>query len=167
MSEYLTQGITSQDELLIKGPVWHYTDSKKHKNYLLVSTGSWLSPNVGLFQHLVYESWDYDQIINLFGEKTHDDIVPEIIDIFNNWWEKVKTITHLSRQSKPFPPVKGGEGGLSYSPWRIQSSISSAIEKLGTNTSCFLCGKPEMVDEVRSILEELGVASEDITFEKY
>jgi len=66
MSNYLTQEITLGEEVLIKWPVGHYTISPDHQNYLLISTGSWLSPNVGIFKHLVYGEWKYKKIVNVF-----------------------------------------------------------------------------------------------------
>jgi len=45
MSHYLTQDITPGDQLQIKGPVWHYTDSLTHPNYLFIATGSGLLPS--------------------------------------------------------------------------------------------------------------------------
>lgn len=168
MSHYLTQTIQEGDHVILKWPVWHYTDSSTHKNYLLISTGSWLSPNVWLFQHLVYESWVHQNIVNIFWEKTHADIVPELEELFtNHGQEHITNFFHLSRQSKPFPPVKGGEGGLFYAPWHVQDSLEQAVEILWTQTSCFVCGAPAMVEEVRQQLEALGIQSEDITFEKY
>jgi len=169
MSHYLTQDITSGDQITVKGPVWHYTDSHAHPNYLFIATGSGLSPNVWLFQHLVYEHWSFNQIVNVFGEKTLADIVPEIETLFaQHGQQNIINFFHLSREEK-FPPfIKGGaEGGGIWKPWRIQSSLPEAIELLGTQTSCFICGLPAMVDDARHILQELWVESEDITFEKY
>jgi len=184
MSHYLTQAIQIGDTVGIKGPVGHYTDSKTHPNYLLISTWSGLSPNVGIFTHLIHESWKFEQIINLFGEKTYADIVPEIEAIFTGHnKDKVTNIFHLSREDESFfnkqnilSPDKGkgsplGVGvwkpWITYLPWRILSSVTQAIQHLWTETSCFVCGQPDMVEEVRGILEKLGVDREDITFEKY
>jgi NAD(P)H-flavin reductase len=42
------------------------------------------------------------------------------------------------------------------------------LDFVGTDdTTCFLCGKPEMVDEVREKLADAGVSKEQIVFEKY
>ncbi len=184
MSHYLTQIIQPGNQITVKWPVWHYTDSLTHPNYLLISTGSGLSPNVGLFDHLVYGWWTYNHIINIYGERTHADIVPEIFDLFTqHGQDNIDNFFHLSREqdatifsNNSVVPWQGegvpfGVGVWAtwavFLPWRIQSSIPAAIQKLGTNTSCFLCGKPEMVDEVRQILMELWLEWEDITFEKY
>ena len=176
MSHFLTQDIHMGDEIALTWPVWHYTDSQTHKNYLFISTWSGLSPNVWLFQHLVYESWAYTDIVQVFGEKTQADIVPEIHNIFTTHWQKnVTNFFHLSREAKSPPLIRGGAigGGVSNptwnirKPWYVQSSIPAALEILGTETSCFICGKPEMVDEVRALLQEAGIEKEDITFEKY
>jgi ferredoxin-NADP reductase len=38
MSDFLTNKIGPQDSIKITGPVGHYTDNKKYKKYLLIST---------------------------------------------------------------------------------------------------------------------------------
>jgi len=177
MSDYLTQVIQAWDQVTLKWPVGHYTDSHRHKNYLLVSTGSGLSPNVGLFQWLVYEHWSYNHIVNIFWEKTHADIVPEIEALFTQHGRSnITNFFHLSRETdltqinnrhSEWNEESRESESVRYLPWRIQSSLPAAIDILGTQTSCFLCGKPEMVDDARKILEELWIESEDITFEKY
>lgn len=158
MSHYLTQDIQEGNIVSLKWPVWHYVDSKQHKNYLLISTGSWLSPNVWLFQHLVYEKPTYENIVNIFGEKTQDDIIPELEELFTqHGQENITNYFHLSREE-----LRKG-----YLSWHVQDSLQQAIDLLWTSTSCFICWAPKMVEDVRDKLEAFGIASEDITFEKY
>ena len=51
-SEYLTQSIQEGDSVELRGPVGHFIDSKRYKNYLFVSTGSGLAPCLSLLQGL-------------------------------------------------------------------------------------------------------------------
>jgi ferredoxin-NADP reductase len=159
MSDRLTQEIQVGDTVQLKWPVWHYTDHGRHRNYLFVSVGSGLSPNVGHFRRLVYETHQYDKIVNLFGERYYQHIIPQIEELFlGGEQQHVTNLLYLSQE--PQPPV-------GYFHGHIQQGIDQAISYLGLETSCFLCGKPEMVEDVRDRLEELGIASPDITFEKY
>ena len=159
MSQHLTQHIKMWDEITIKGPVGHYTDSETHPSYLLISTWSGLSPNVGLFNHLVYETSKAKKLINIFGEKIYADIVPELETLFTSHnKQNITNFFHLSRATNELSWFKGGH---------VQDSLEEAIQILWTETSCFVCWAPAMVEDVRKKLEELGVDKEDITFEKY
>lgn len=167
MSARLTQNITVWDTIHITWPVWHYTDSKRHKKYLLISVWSGLSPNLGLFQHLVYEQTDQTtSIINVFWERYAKHIVPHIHDMWYGHGKKnVQTMYCFSQESNI--PSWLTTSYTKTTSWYVQSYIPHALEQLGTNISCFLCGKPNMVEDVRAILTQAGVGKEDITFEKY
>ncbi len=171
MSNFLTQLITADFQVSVKWPVGHYTNSLEHKKYLFIATWSGLSPNVWLFSKLVYQQWDYDYIVNIFWEKTHADIVPEIETLFTQHnKENINNFFHLSREPNIEQINKQYQSTWStirYQTWRIQGSLTKAIELLWTDMSCFICWKPEMVDDVRYILEQSWVDKEDITFEKY
>lgn len=159
MSSRLTEHIQIGDPVTLRGPVGHYIDTQTYDNYLFVSVGSWLSPNVGLFQKLVYESHKYNKIVHIFGERYHQHIVPQVEEIF--FWheqEHVQNLLFLSQEQNV--PEQ-------YIRWYVQEGIEGALAYLWLETSCFLCGKPEMVDSVSQLLQQQGIAKEHITFEKY
>lgn len=174
MSDRLTQHITLGDTIQIKGPVGHYVDSFEFPNYLLVSVGSGLSPNVGIFQHLVYESRRHEKVVNIFGERFYNHIIPEIENLFvAHDDDRVKSMFYLSQEEFPILEqedflVWDKRMGIElYKHGHIQEGLHEAVTYLGTQTSCFLCGKPEMVDDVQKKLMELWIPKEQITFEKY
>ena len=170
MSDWLTHKIQIWETIEIKWPVGHYTDPQNHPNYLFVSVGSGLSPNLGLFQHLVYESKKYHHIVNIFWERYQKHLVPYIQDIFlDHGQHNITNMFYLSQEDRsPFSFQERGWGGeLIYHSGHVQDWLEPAISLLGTQTSCFLCGKPEMVDDVSSRLQAMGIAKSDITFEKY
>lgn len=102
MSDWLTQQCSLGSEVLLKGPVGHYTDSQEFPNYLFISAGSGLSPNVGIFQHLVYESRQYEKIVNIFGERYYTHIIPEIENLFlAHGDEHIKNLFFLSQEEFP------------------------------------------------------------------
>ena len=52
--------------------------------------------------------------------------------------------------------------------WYIQTQLDNALWFLNTkDISVFICGKPEMVDDVRAKLMAHGVDGKNIKFEKY
>jgi len=159
MSHWMTHDISLWDSVKVKWPVGHYTNNNVQQNYLFVSIWSGLSPNFGLFKHLVYENQSYWTIVNIFAERFAEHIIPHVHEIFTEHWQKnIHNFFYLS-QEKNIPQW--------FRKWYVQEWLEEAVELLWTNTSCFLCGKPEMVDDVRSKLEYLWVAKQDITFEKY
>ncbi len=174
VSDRLTQQITLGDTIQIKGPVGHYVDSFEFPNYLLVSVGSGLSPNVGLFQHLVYESRRHEKIVNLFGERFYNHIIPEVENLFvAHDDDRVQNLFYLSQEEFPLLEQEDflvGDKRMGvdlYKQWRIQEGLTKAVAYLGLQTSCFLCGIPVMVDDVQKKLIELWIPKEQITFEKY
>lgn len=174
MSSFLTQQITLGDTINIKGPVWHYVDSFEFPNYLFISTGSGLSPNVGLFQHLVYESKRYEKIVNIFGERFYSHIIPEVENLFvAHDDDRIQNMFYLSQEEFPLLEqedflVGDKRVGLElYRKWYVQEWLAKAVAYLWPQTSCFLCGIPAMVDDVQKKLIALWIPKEQISFEKY
>lgn len=80
MSAFLTQEIDIGAQVTFIGPVGHYVDRQQHKNYLLVSTGSGLGPNLAWHERLVH-SGDFDKIVHLYGERTIEELLPSTIGV--------------------------------------------------------------------------------------
>lgn len=159
MSDRLTQKIQLGDQVTLKGPAGHYTNPETHTNYLLISTGSGLSPNFGLFQHLIGHPESYKKIVTLFGERYAADLIPLVQDTFQT--ASSATVQHFFFLSQEAVLPTG------YRKWYIQEGLSEAVDIVGTQTTCFVCGSPVMVTDVLFRLQELGIAREDIVVEKY
>lgn len=164
MSNYLTQLISVGDDIKITWPLGHFVDKLDNvPNVLLVSIGSGITPILSIYQHLL-DSWHQRKICNLFGERENGHLLTSIVDLFNIERENVKNLIYLSQQEtldSKFWTLNSRSG-------RIQAGIDEALEFVGReNTKVFICGKPEMVDDVRKILEEKGIVKERIVFEKY
>jgi ferredoxin-NADP reductase len=155
MSHFLTQEITIGYQLKITGPVGHFLDSKEHSHYLLISTGSGLTP---IFSHLLtLKSQTPDiKIAHVYGERHQDFLITEMIDHFQDE-ETIRHFLHLSQDEKP-----------GRRPGYIQNSIDEALHFLGTtDIQVLICGKPSMVDELITLLIEKGISKENIILEKY
>lgn len=162
MSAWLTTTSQVWDSVTLQWPVGHYTDSGDNHQYLLIATWSGLSPNLWLFQHLVYEDkcdggQDFSRIVHLFWEKDDMQFVPSVMTLLDaHGDDRVTTLTTLSQQTSD-----------KYLSWRVQVHIDAALDQFeDMNISVFLCGAPAMVKEVEQILQEKWIDKANITTEK-
>ena len=159
MSDYLTNQIMLGDCVTLKWPVGHYIDPKHHNNYLFISIGSWLSPNFWIFQHLVYESEKYNKIVSILWERTTQELVPYIQDRFlTHGSDQITNFFCLSQEQNDHP---------AYTQGYVQTKLWEAIDILGKEITCFICGTPTVVTDVVFQLTQLGIARENIIVEKY
>lgn len=160
MSEHLVSELSLWWSVTLQWPVWHYVDSKQHTSYLFISVGSWFSPNVGLFDALIQHQ-SFSQITILHGERYFSHHVSSIHTRFTEISQSDERVTYIPIFSKEKNlPIWGKS-------WYVQDHLDAVLQKCWPNTSCFLCWKPEMVDEVRTLLQERWIEKEDISFEKY
>lgn len=154
LSHYLTYDIQIWDMIKLTGPLGHFTDPHLCQRYLLLSTGSGLTPILSHYQTLI--SRDDVRIAHLYGERVSDFLIDDIIDQRHNT-DRIRHYLTLSQWRK-----QGWHSGY------VQQGIEGALHWLGgTDIVAMLCGKPSMVDEVRELLLSHWVVSERILFEKY
>lgn len=143
------------------GAYGHMVDTGSSKNYLLISVGSGITPLYSIYQKLI-QTHDYDRIAWLYGEKYTKNLLPNLTHerAFNES-PHCRHRCHLSRESDEMP--------TGWLPGRINESLDPALVYLATNNvNIFLCGHPDMVDEMRDILiNEKGFDKEQVKFEKY
>ena len=178
MSDYLTQGIQVGDKVILAGPAGHMIDQGERNHYLLVSTGSGVSPMVGLYNEL--KKNPHNKISNLFGERYMKNLLPSVVQDFSEQTEQIKNILCLSQEEV----LNTQNLKLKTSKGRIQSQLDEALSFLWewsnaeiqnltlktqnfSSVSVFLCGAPEMVDDVKKILIEKWIPKEQIKSEKY
>lgn len=158
MSEYLTQDIVIGDSIKLTGPLWHFVDKKLSRNYVFVSIGSGITPVYSLYNSLI-ETQDFDQIINVFGERHKDNLIPTVIQSYTSSDPRVQHMLYLS-QEKELPNWRQA--------WYVQQAFEHIFEIFADQKfQIFLCGKPVMVDDVVAILLDRGIEKEYIHFEKY
>ena len=160
VSNYLTQQVQVWDEIVLKGPLWHFVDKKLSKIYLFISIGSWVTPIYSLYDHLLHESKQYDQIINLFGERYTSEILPSILTLFQDHNPKITNFFCLSKEEN-LPQW--------WSKWYVQASLDKALDLLvsSDDAHAFICGKPQMCDEVSEKLLSVWFTKSQMTIEKY
>lgn len=159
MSSYLTQWIKIWDQLKFQWPLGHMTDNRAYRKYLFVSIGSWLGPLYAHYKHLVQETEPFEKIVNLFGEKTEQDLVPSIKTDFE--------VTTNSIQNKIFISRQETVSDWLYL-WHVQDKLPEALTFLwDTNFVAFLCGKPQMVADVKQKLLNAWLEEKQIKLEMY
>lgn len=155
MSTYFVKNAKIWDELEVVWPAGRmYCEPTDEKlNYLLISSWSGLSPLWSIYNSLVL-SQKYNKIINIFGERTKNDL---IVDFESDNNANITNIVTLSREMIDW-----------YYQWYVQKYISKALSDLDKSTlRIYICGKPAMVDEVLQILESEWINNQFIYFEKY
>lgn len=157
MSDYLVKEIKVWDLITMTWPLGHMTLKEKPEAVLLISTGSGLSP---IYSHYLHLLNDPDiPIAQLYGERFAEYLLPSTLEAMSIQSDRVLNIITLSKE-----PSNSTHRHKGY----VQDYISEALAFLkGKKIQAILCGKPEMVDEVRTILWEHGITKEQIQFEKY
>lgn len=159
MSAFLVDDLNIGESLTLLGPLGHFVDHKHKSNYLFVSVGSGVTPNYSHYIHLTDEHDQDVRVVNIYGERLSASIPPSITKAFAKQSDTIKNLCFLS-QEKTLP--EGRQRG------HVQDGLEQALHFLATDDLiCFLCGKPDMVDDVRSKLLDAGISKEQIVFEKY
>ena len=159
VSHYLTQIIKPWDQVLFKGPVWHYTLSDHVNNILLISTWSGLSPNLWILEALLHSS-KQATIVSLFGERAREKMVDSCTRLLTTQDDR---LTSLITYSKEWPVADYERSGY------VQEHLDECLEifKDISDLSVFICGRPDMVKEVEQSLLEEWIEKKYITTEKY
>jgi predicted ferric reductase len=142
--------------IIIDGPLGKFnkTASKKEK-VLFIAAGVGITPVRALIEDLALQGKD---LILLYGNKTSKDIIfKEELEALS---EKYGFPIHLflSRETQPDFEVNLGRITLQ----AIQDLVPDLQER-----EVFLCGPVDMMKALRIGLPSIGVASEDIHFEKF
>jgi ferredoxin-NADP reductase len=98
MSDYLTSKLAIGDSIKCTAPLGHLGKESKSDTYLLISTGSGLTPIYSLYQTLMTND-KYTKIAHIFGER-HQDYLIDNITSSRQETEKTKHYLHLSQDTK-------------------------------------------------------------------
>jgi len=155
MSDYLTNKLQVGDSIKCTAPLGHLGKESKSDTYLLISTGSWLTPIYSMYQTLI-TSWQYTKIAHIFGERQQENLIDSIINARQET-DTIRHYLHLSQDTK-----------TGRQPWHIQASLDKALAFLDTsNIQVYICGKPTMVEDIVEQLVQKWISPDNIAFEKY
>jgi NAD(P)H-flavin reductase len=130
------------------------------KRYVMVATGAGVAPYRAMIPELTQRlnSKDDLEIVVLMGAKTKEELLysDEFID-WANTNARVKYLTIQSRVQNPEDPKPTGH---------VQNLIPS-LQLDPQSDMAYVCGNPQMVDQVVSMLGEKGFPVSSVKREKY
>jgi ferredoxin-NADP reductase len=118
MSDYLTQHITIGDTIKMTAPLGHFVDKKISHNYVFISIGSGITPVYAMYNSLL-QTGDFDRIVNVFGERHKDNILPVVQETYRSNDARINHMLYLS-QEKELP--SGRQAGY------VQQALESVFE---------------------------------------
>lgn len=122
-------------------------------NLVFVATGTGIAPFISMFYSLAAQKYS-GKISLLFGIKNEAEI------FFINALESFKLHLNLSYQVCLSEP----ENNSNYNSGRVTKFIAQYIS---TSSQYFLCGHPNMVEEVSKMLSDAKISAGRIFFEKF
>ncbi len=139
-------------------PVGKFVDTGISKNYLFISVGSGLSPCFSLYQNLL-QTWLYDKIVNLFGERYLDHIPAEVSQQYSLQSDTIYNQICLSKEEHISEWMR---------QWYVQDGLQDALDFLDTKScTVFICGLPAMCDDVATRLIDQWLEKSQLIIEKY
>jgi ferredoxin-NADP reductase len=99
MSDYLTQYITVGDKIKMTAPLGHFIDKKISRNYVFISIGSGITPVYALYTNLL-QTGDFDHIINIFGERYKENLLPIVQEQYAYNDSHVSQMLYLSQETE-------------------------------------------------------------------
>jgi NAD(P)H-flavin reductase len=109
---------------------------------------------LGLYESIVAKQQDATKVVMLYGERYLNQVLPSTLELFSKNLENTMCQLYLSREDNDFSEKDNIKRPVSIKGY-VQSGLDEAMEFLGTtDISVFICGKPEMVENVKGILVE-------------
>ncbi len=153
-SNYLA-GLNSGDVLDIEGPFGHFTLQDEIGNGIVfIATGVGCAALKLMIEEIFRKKTSRD-VWFLFGVKMESDI------LYLKEFEAIAS----SNKNFHFVPVLSKPGNSRYERGYVQDAFRKLIKP--GNQDVYLCGLPEMVDEMRALCSELGYPDNKVHFEKY
>lgn len=155
LTEYTREG----DEFLIKGPYGKFVwVPSMGTNLVLIGAGSGIVPLMCILRYILSARLEHVKATLLYSNTHYEEIIYreelEKLDKYSN----IKVVHTLTRS---WPENwKGYTGRIN------MDMILKEVEDIPTNLY-YLCGPPQFVDDIASMLIELGVDGEKIKKEKY
>ncbi len=140
----------------VLGPTGKFTlENKKDKDIVFISTGTGVAPFRSMIYELLNSNFD-KKIILLNGFRYENEILFK--NEFEELEEKHQNFSYHVTLTRPSENFQGNIG-------RMQTLIDKYIKN--TNQTFLLCGLNAMIQDVKTFLLVLGVAEENIHFERW
>lgn len=130
------------------------------KRYIMVATGAGVAPYRSMIPELTQRlnSNEDLEIVVLMGARTKEELLYS--DEFIDWSNSNTRVKYLTIQSRDQKPENSEPTGY------VQSLLPS-LELDPQSDMAYVCGNPQMVDQVVKLLEEKGFPVSSIKREKY
>lgn len=146
------------DHLTIQGPLGRFgLKQPMAKHLVFVATGTGIAPFRSIIKQMFKDGTDQGHDIwLLFGNRYETDV------LYDEEWKELASkrsnFHYLPTVSRP----KEWKGETAY----VQLLLSKCISKV-QDTHLYICGLTDMINAVQSKALEMGLAKEQIIFEKY
>ncbi|MDP6642089.1 MAG: FAD-binding oxidoreductase [Candidatus Nanoarchaeia archaeon] len=154
VADYIVDNLKIDDKIKIKGPYGVFIFKDEIKKVVFIAGGSGISSLMSMIRYDIDKKLDTNLTL-LFSNKTPEDIIfrKELEELKNKGIKIVDTLTRYDKEDWD------GEKG------RINQEMIKKYVDL--DSIFYICGLPQMVDDVKKELEALGVDKTKIKIEKY
>ena len=126
-------------------------EEQKHKDLVFVAMGTGVAPLRSALRHVLQRQQDFGQLVVLYGARTPDDFCYR--DETESWEEAGVEL----RQVVSRPDGHDWSGPTGY----VQSLLDNVLPSLNSPIA-LICGSPEMIEQTRNRLRQMGFAPNEI-----
>ena len=148
------------DPLTFTGPYGEFRlDEDPEKEIICVGGGCGMAPMKNIINTL-YNRWPDRSCWLFFGCRTTGDVF--YLNEFKELAKKHPNLHIVYGLSDPLGPEEQWDGETGFIHLACDKHLEPNVER-----QAFLCGPPPMIDAVTSVLEDKGIKSEDIFYDKF
>jgi len=148
--------LKADQKCTLSGPYGQFATNNDEKALVFIATGTGIAPFNSMIADLI-ENEDKRQIELVFGVRHKEDLFS--YNTFTSWQNTYENFSFLPTLSKAPDDWEGLKG-------RVTDVVPEAI-KDHKNKSFYICGIPQMVTDMQTLLLELGCDKDNIHIEKY
>jgi ring-1,2-phenylacetyl-CoA epoxidase subunit PaaE len=163
-SRFVNEMLSVGDTIRVMPPEGRFTSlAGERHDYLLIASGSGITPMLSIAKTVL--SHERDSTVTLvYGNRTTDTIMfrEELQDLKDAHMRRFSLVNLLSREKQDVDLLNGRIDGE-----RIRRMADLGLIDPFASDGIFLCGPGEMIDDVASVLKEIGVDPDRIRFERF
>jgi len=155
---YIFDELKEGDALTVNGPYGQFVLTDTDAEMIFVAGATGIAPVRSMLQTLVEQNSERKATL-FFGVVGTRDLF--YIDLLRSLEQKLRNFTFMPAISKKTPEDDWqGETGL------ITEVIDKHVQQ-GTQSECYLCGSPGMIDACVKVLKAKGVPEDKVFFDKF
>ena len=156
----------SKESITLNGPFGSFYLRQKQTPFICIAGGSGLAPIKSLIEDAAKKQIDRD-VIFLFGARTQEDLycLEELNEVKNKWNKSVNFDFIPVLNMEPEESDWSGARGL-VTDYFEEEYIKNQGKDI-SGWQAYLCGPPPMVDAAQEVLENNGINTKEIFFDKF